>query len=239
MATTDTPVHERDASTVTRQARWLDSTGTPSTSSARRWRGRRSLPRLLAGLVLVFSCAAAGVWWMVGLDDRISVLALTRSVTVGQTLTAGDLRVVEISAADGVTLVPADHASTVLGRPMATILGPGALLTPASVGVAALPAAGQAVTAIGVKAGQFPPELAPGAPVSVIVTAASPTAGGAAASGPAPGASWPATVVSVSHPGTEQTTVVSLSLDTAGATALAQVPAGQLALVLQAAAGAR
>jgi hypothetical protein len=237
VATTDTPVHEQDASTVTRPVRWLDSTGTPSRPSARR--GSRALPRLLAGLVLVLGCAAAGMWWMAGLDNRIAVLALTRSVTVGQTLTAGDLRVVDISAADGVTLVPADHASTVLGRPMATILGPGALLTPASVGVAAIPAAGQALTAIAVKAGQFPLELSPGAPVSVIVTAASPTATSTSAGGPAPGASWPATVVSVSRPGGDQTTVVSLTLDTAGAAALAQVPSGQLALVLQAAGGAR
>jgi hypothetical protein len=190
-------------------------------------------------VVLVLGCAAAGVWWMSSHDNRIPVLAITRPVTVGQTLTAGDLRAVDVSAADGVTLVPADHASTVLGRPMATTLGPGALLTPASVGVVAIPADGQAVTAIGVKAGQFPPELAAGSPVTVIVNAAGPTTGGASAGGPAPGASWPATVVSVSHPGTEQTTVVSLSLDTAAAAAVAQVPAGQLALVLQAAGGAR
>ncbi|WP_410675368.1 SAF domain-containing protein [Amycolatopsis sp. cmx-4-68] len=237
MTTTDTPVHEGGTSTVTRPARWLDSTGTPSTPSARH--GRRELKRLLAGLVLVLGCAAAGMWWMAGLDNRISVLALTRPVAIGQTLTAGDLRAVDISTADGVTLVPADHASTVLGRPMATNLGPGALLTPASVGVAAIPAAGQALTAIAVKAGQFPPELSPGAPVSVIVTAAGPTATSTSGGGPAPGASWPATVVSVSHSETEQTTVVSLSLDTGAATALAQVPSGQLALVLQAAGGAR
>ena len=95
------------------------------------------------------------------------------------------------------------------------------------------------VVAVGFKPGQFPPELAAGTPVTVVVTAATATGTSTTGQGQAPGTSWRATVVGVAPAGTDQTSVVSLELDAGGASQLAQVPAGQLALVMQPAGGGR
>ncbi len=239
MTSTDTPARGHNATGEPRPVSWLDRSGSPSTSAPRRGR-RRRLPHLVAGVLLVVLCVGGAVWWTTSTQDRVPMLALAKPVALGHVLTPADLRSIDVSAAPGVALIPADQAASVVGRPMATSLGPGALLTPDAVGGAAIPAAGRAVVAVGVKPGQFPPELAAGTPVSVVVTAA--TAAGTStttAQGQGPGTSWRATVVGVAPAGTDQTTVVSLDLDTGSATQLAQVPAGQLALVMQPAGGGR
>ncbi len=189
-------------------------------------------------MLLVVLCVGGAVWWTTSTQDRVPVLALAQPVPLGHVLTPADLRGIDVSAAPGVALIRADQAASVLGRPMATSLGAGALLIPEAVGAAAIPAAGRAVVAVGVKPGQFPPELAAGAPVAVVVTAAA-TGTSTTGRGQAPGTSWRATVVGVAPAGTDQTSVVSLDLDTSGASQLAQVPAGQLALVMQPAGGER
>ncbi|MFI5593692.1 hypothetical protein ACIA5G_52320 [Amycolatopsis sp. NPDC051758] len=163
---------------------------------------------------------------------------MARTVTVGHVLTNADLRTVDVSASPGTALVPAADAASVLGRPMATTLGPGALLTPDSIGSARLPAAGRAIVAVGVKPGQFPPELTAGTPITVIVTADT-TQPSTTVPAPAAGTTWRATVLGVAPAGTDQTTVVSLDLTSTDAEQLAQVPAGQLAVVMQPAGGDR
>ncbi|MFD4190770.1 SAF domain-containing protein [Amycolatopsis thermoflava] len=185
-------------------------------------------------MLLVVCCVGGVVWWTTGSQDRVAVLVVARPVVVGQVLTAADLRSVDVVVAPGVATVPANQVSAVLGRPMATSLGPGALLTPDSVGDAVVPRQGRAVAAVAVKPGQFPPELAAGTRVTVVVIAD--TAAGTATSSAAP---WRATVIGVSSAGTDQATVVSLELESTAATELAQVPAGQLALVMQPAGGGR
>jgi hypothetical protein len=196
------------------------------------------VPHLVAGLLLVVLCVGGAVWWTTSTQDRTPTLAVARPVTVGHVLTSADLRTVDVSASPGTALVPADEVASVLGRPMATTLGPGALLTPDAVGAAKLPAAGRALVAVGVKPGQFPPELAAGTPLTVIVTATAAQAT-TTVQVPAAGTSWSATAVGVAPAATDQTTVVSLEATTADAVALAQVPAGQLALVMQPAGGGR
>ncbi|WP_228714290.1 MULTISPECIES: SAF domain-containing protein [Pseudonocardiaceae] len=239
MTSTDTSAPGRTAAGDTRPVSWLDSSGSAPASAPRRGR-RRRLPHLVAGMLLVVVCVGGAVWWTSSTQDRVPMLALARPVTVGHVLTQADVRTVAVSAAPGVALIPAEQAGSVVGRPMAMSLGAGALLTPDAVGAAVLPAAGRAVVAVGVKPGQFPPEIATGTPVTVVVTAASATgASTGSAQGDGPGTSWTATVVGVAAAGTDQTTVVSLDLDTAGASQLAQVPAGQLALVMQPAGGGR
>ncbi|EHR53448.1 hypothetical protein FHU38_000124 [Saccharomonospora amisosensis] len=234
MTSTDTPAHGHGPTGEARPS-WLDRSGSPS-SASRRGR-RRRLPHLVAGALLVVLCVGGAVWWTTSTGERAPMLALARPVTVGQVLTRADLRSVDISAAPGAALIPADQATDVVGRPMATSLGPGALLTPDAVGGAAIPAAGRAVVAVGVQPGQFPPELAAGAPVAVVVTAG--TATNTTAQEQSPGTSWRATVVSLTPAGADQTTVVSLDLDHTAASQLAQVPAEQLALVMRPAGGDR
>ncbi|SEB46143.1 hypothetical protein SAMN04489727_1937 [Amycolatopsis tolypomycina] len=235
MNSTDTPARGQKRVGASAPASWLDRTGAPATPTSRR---PRKVPHLAAGALLVVLCAGGTVWWTTSTQDRTPTLAVARPVTVGHVLTSADLRTVDVSASPGTALVPADEAASVLGRPMATNLGPGALLTPDAVGAAQLPAPGRAIVAVGVKPGQFPPALTAGTPITVIVTAA-PTQPATTAQGPAAGTTWRATVVDVAPAATDQTSVVSLDLTTTDAEALAQVPAGQLALVMQPAGGGR
>lgn len=237
MTSTDTPARGHRATGEPRPVSWLDSSGSPSATAPRRRRGRR-MPHLAAGVLLVVLCVGGAVWWTTDAQERIPVLAVARPVSLGHVLTQADLRGVDVSVVPGVAVIPAGEAGGVLGRPMATSLGAGALLTPDAVGTAAIPTAGRAVVAVAVKPGQFPPELAAGAPVTVVVTAATTTAT-QAGQGQGPGTSWRATVVGVSPAGTDQTSVVSLDLDTSAASQLAQVPAGQLALVMRPGGGGR
>jgi hypothetical protein len=237
VSSTDTPAPGRTSAGDTRPVSWLDRSGSASSALGRG--RRRRLPHLVAGVLLVVLCVGGAVWWTTSTQDRAPMLALAKPVTVGHVLTRADLRSVDVSAAPGAALIPADQVARVVGRPMATSLGPGVLLTPDAVGVAAIPAVGRAVVAVGVKPGQFPPELAAGSPVTVVVTAGSATGAATTEQEHGPGTSWRATVVGIAAAGTDQTTVVSLDLDTAGASQLAQVPAGQLALVMQPAGGGR
>jgi hypothetical protein len=186
------------------------------------------VPHLLVGALLVVVCVGGALWWTTATQDRVPVLAIARPVSVGHVLERADLRRVEVSAEAGVATVPVEQAASVLGKPAATSLAPGALVTPASVGTAGVPEAGQAIVAVGLKPGQAPPELAPGTLVRVVLTAATPGASAAASGEPM----WLATVVGITAAGTDQTTVVSLQLPSTTAPALAQVPAGQVTLMM-------
>lgn len=196
-------------------------------------RRRRNVPYLLAGALLVVVCAVAAVVTAGRLGDRASVLALARPVVAGQVLAPGDIRSVEVAAGAELGLVPATTPG-VVGRPVAFSLPAGTLLTRAVLGPAQTPAAGAAVAAVGLKPGQFPPEIEPGARVAVLVAAGSNPAAGAA---PAAGTSWTGVVVAVAGSAGEQTTVVSVRMSEADARAMAAAPPGQLSVVLLGGAG--
>lgn len=227
MTSTHVPTRTDTRSPTAGSVSWLGHNGKPSTPP--RLRGpRRRVAHLLLGVLLVVGCVGGAVWWSSSTQDRVPVLAIARPVRVGHVLESADLLSVNLPVEPGVATVADGGRSAVLGRPMAISLSPGALLTPDSVGAAAVPAPGTAVVAVGLKPGQFPPELTPGSAVTVVVTA---DPAGSAASG-TPGVSWRATVVGVVAAGTDQTTVVSAQLDTAAAAQLAQMPSGRVALVL-------
>ncbi|MPZ79677.1 MAG: flagellar biosynthesis protein FlgA [Actinophytocola sp.] len=194
------------------------------------------MPYLLLGVILVVACAAAAMVVSTQVDDRRSVLVLARPVSVGQLLSTQDLRQVAISTDVGLDAVPAGDSATVLGHPVAYSLPTGALLTRGSVGAPAIPATGQAVAAVALTAGQFPPALAPGARVAVLVSATSSTAGTPSTNESAvaaPVAQWAAMVVDVGASGADQqTTVVSLQLAEVDARQLAVAPTGQIDLVV-------
>ncbi|MFJ7218921.1 hypothetical protein [Amycolatopsis sp. NPDC098790] len=184
-------------------------------------------------MLLIVVCVGGALWWAASAQGRVPVLAIARPVGIGHVLEPADVHQVEISAADGVATISSYQAATVLGKPMATSLTAGALLTPGSLGPSTIPAAGQAVVAVGLKAGQFPLELAPGAPVLVVLaTASSPTTSLPVAQGSGDGSTWAATVTGVAKAESDQTTVISLQLPSATAPTLARVPAGQVTLVM-------
>ena len=209
---------------------WLGARGGSRTGA--RWSGQRSVPHLLLGVLLVLACVMGMVMWSLYAGQRRSVLALARSVSVGQVLSAPDLRQVSIATDPEVSTMAASQASAVVGRTMATSLPTGALLSPGVLGPAWVPGPGQAVASLALRAGAVPPELGPGARVWVVFGSGSATG---QASAPPPGEAvpvWPAVVLSVTSRAEEQLTVVSVQLAESAAREVAAVPAGQLSVVL-------
>ncbi|MCC8245037.1 SAF domain-containing protein [Saccharothrix luteola] len=233
--TTNRPVADHSAGPA--DGLWVGDGTRPSAFRLRAGGRRRSVPYLLLGVLLVLACAGGFVLVSISSGDRQAVLALARDMSVGRVLTAQDLRQVNVAVDPGVAVVGADRVAAVVGRPMATSLSAGALLTPDSVGGAVLPTAGQAIAALALKPGQFPPEIVAGTPVSVVFvsgqagTASSPSTDG--------GTVWPAVVTGVTTPVNEQTTVVSVQLAEAAARQVAAVPAGQLSVVMLSSGGGR
>ncbi|GLZ30880.1 hypothetical protein Lesp02_30690 [Lentzea sp. NBRC 105346] len=163
------------------------------------------------------------------LGDRESVLALARPVAVGQVLTAQDLKQVSMATDSGMDVMPASATSTVVGQPVAFSLPAGALVTRSVLGAPQIPKQGKAVAAVGLKPGQFPPDLSPGTTVAVLTTSGQGTTGTSTGSGQT--SSWTAVVTGIAMRDTEQITVVSLQLSESDARALASAPSGQLSLV--------
>lgn len=129
---------------------------------------RHRVPYLLIGVLLVLGCTTGGVLLTVQLGHRETVLVLARPVSVGQQLSAPDLREVSLSRDSDVEAVPADSRGSVEGRPVAYTLPAGTLLTESVLGSPRVPPAGQAVAAVGLKTGQFPSGLAPGNEVTAV-----------------------------------------------------------------------
>ncbi|MGW4115278.1 SAF domain-containing protein [Actinosynnema sp. NPDC004786] len=235
MSTNITTRPDIDRATNAANGPWINDRKKPSASRSRTTGRRRSVPYLLLGVLLVLTCVGGFVLISLNSGDRQAVLALARGVPVGHVLTTQDLRQVNVAVDPGVAVVGADQVATVVGRPMATSLSAGALLTPDAVGAAALPATGQAIAALVLKPGQVPREVGPGARVSVVFV---PGQAGTATSPPADGGMvWPAVVTSVTTPANDQNTVVSVQLSAAAARQVAAVPAGQLSIVMLSAGG--
>ncbi|GAA3012783.1 hypothetical protein [Actinokineospora diospyrosa] len=190
---------------------------------------RRRAPYLLLGVLLVVVCAGAGVYVATQAGNRVTVLALARAVTVGQVLVGQDLRQVSMSVDSGLDVVTASESATVVGTTMAYPAPAGTLLSRGLLGAAEVPAAGSAITAVGLKDGQFPPSLTPGTHVLVLISPPAST-GTSTASVAAP-RTVRAVVTDVQARQSEQTTVVSLELPEAGARELAGASAAQVSVV--------
>ncbi|MFE9748255.1 hypothetical protein ACFYOT_25395 [Saccharothrix saharensis] len=189
--------------------------------------GRRlSAPHLLVGVLLVITCAGGGVLAMTHRDDTKSVLALAQPVAVGQVLTAQHLTERSLTFDSNLGLIPATEASTVVGVPASFSLPEGSLVTRSMLGPPQSPPRGRAIAALGLKPGQFPPELSPGTAVLVLAT---PTPG--MGTEEAQHSSWAAVVVDLVAGESGQNTVVSLQLTEADARAMASAPPGQFNVV--------
>jgi hypothetical protein len=194
------------------------------------------MPFVAVGGLLVIVCVLAYAYGAVRLGDRIQVLAVARAVAAGQAIDAADLRQVSAARDPNVPLIPASQASQVIGRTAAVPLLPGTLLTPALVGDAAFPPAGQVTASVAVKPGQYPQGLAVGARVAIYVSASSSGGVGQSAVPGGSGASAPvrlaAVVLGVDLAGDGQgSTVITLLVDFTDAARLAAAPAGGVVLM--------
>lgn len=218
-----TPISTRPESASAMPEAWSQNDKKPPA----RWKAvrlSRRIPYLLLGVILVVACAAAAVIVSTRLGDRQSVLMLARPVAVGQPLSTLDLRRVPMPTDIGFEVVPAAESSTVLGQPVAYSLPAGTLLTRVALGTPAIPPVGQAVVGVSLGAGQFPPALALGTRVAVLVSAPN-TLGTSESAVAAPAEQWTATVVDIAASTADrQVTVVSLILPDADARLLGAVP---------------
>jgi hypothetical protein len=223
-------------STADPEGSWIGDRKKPINGSRLHGGRRRRVPHLVLGLLLVAVSTTAFAVISMTAGQRQAVLALAQPVLVGHVLSPPDLREVSIAVDPGVATVSVSEAPRVVGRMMATSLPAGSLLTPGVLGDGSVPSPGRAVAALALKPGQFPPELAPGARVSV-VSLPGPTPG--TPSRPDSARTWPATAISVTGRANEPVTVVSVELSEADAGQVAAVPAGQVSVVLLAAGGGR
>jgi hypothetical protein len=187
-------------------------------------RKRRSVPRILAGVVIVLVGAISFGVVALRADPGVDVLVVARPVQVGVPITDADLRVVKVAADASLHVFAASARTSVLGRTAAVPLVAGTLLAPEQLGVAQDPPAGQSVIAVGVKVGHSPAGLAAGAAVLVVVV---PIAGSTDSPSQAP-----AVVRAVEPADTGGVTVVTLQLNTDAAVRIASVT-GDVSLVQQ------
>ncbi|QNP74975.1 flagellar biosynthesis protein FlgA [Streptomyces roseirectus] len=187
---------------------------------------RRQLPYLLLGVLLVVGCSAGGVVVAAQVGEQEGVLVLARPVSVGQVLSDREVREVGLSAGRGLDLIPAGSRSAAVGRPVAYTLPAGTLLTRDVLGPARVPPTGQAVVAVGVKAGRFPPGVQPGNRVTVVATPD--TESGTSQAGVS---AWEATVTGVHADAADQSAVLSLLMAEADARLVAALPDGRISVV--------
>jgi hypothetical protein len=119
-------------------------------------------------VLLVIGGALAFADASLHLGSREEALVLSRPLNAGQVIESSDLQAVRVSTGSGIQIVPLADEASVVGRPVAMPLVAGAVLTRSEVGSTSPVASGSDVVALGLKPGQYPPDLAPGDRVQVV-----------------------------------------------------------------------
>src|ERR1035438_9652972 len=165
------------------------------------------IPLAILGLLLVMACALGFGTILTQVGQQHQVLVIAHPVDVGDVLTASDLGLATVSTGtSGIAFITAGNESTVIGRPAAVAMPPGATLIAAD-RASLPPPAGQAVVAVLIKPGDAPPSLAPGAAVWVVITTPQTQSTG--------GASSPTSITSAPAPVAATVTAVDTPSDTA------------------------
>jgi Flp pilus assembly protein CpaB len=105
-------------------------------------------------LLIVLGAAVAGLLAL-RIDERVPVLVARHQIGVGQQITEEDLSVARM-ATEGVTVIPADHASEVIGRFASQEIAPGRLLDTKMLNTSGLLTEGQAAVGVALQTGRFP-----------------------------------------------------------------------------------
>jgi hypothetical protein len=170
--------------------------------------------------------------------SREEVLVVTEPLAAGQVVQSGDLGTVRVSTGSGLQVVPVSEETSVVGRPASVPLVAGALLTSAEVGTSAPVGSGSDVVALGLKAGQYPPDLASGDRVQVVpvATSSSGTSSGSASAGSPVFATVLA--IEMASAASDGPTVFSLQVSTSDADEVAALAAADEASLIQVGSGA-
>jgi hypothetical protein len=205
---------------------------------ARGARRHRQLPLVIVGVLLVLGCTLAFVDASLHLGSREEVLVVAQPVAAGQVLTSANLQAARVSTGSGLDVVLTGEEATVVGRRAAVPLVAGSLLTSSEVGSAPAVGSGFDVVAVGLKAGAYPPELAPGDRVQV-VPVTSIASGGTGAASVTGGSPVGATVLSVQTAPSDSATptVFSLQVSTSDADEVAALAAADQASLVEVGAG--
>jgi flagellar basal body P-ring formation chaperone FlgA len=209
-------------------------------------RGRRQLPLVVIGVLLVLGGALAFADASLHLGSRQEVLVVSQRLAAGDVLTARDVSSVRMSTGSGVAVIALSDEAGVIGRPVAVPLVAGALLTRAEIGSPSPVAAGSDVVAVGLKPGQYPPDLAPGDRVLVVPVASSsssvpvPSGSGSSGSTSSSTGTVSATVLTVDVPSadSQNPTVFSLRVSSGGIQEVAALAAAGDASLVQVGSGA-
>jgi hypothetical protein len=207
----------------------------PASTRGRPAARRRQLPLILVGVLLVIGGALAFADTSLHLGSREEVLVVSEPLAAGQVITSSDLETVRVSTGTGLQVVPARAEASVVGSPVAVPLVAGSLLTRAEVGSTAPVASGSDVVAVGLKAGQYPPDLSPGDRVQVV-----PVTSPSSSSLTPTGSPVSATVLAVDVASVESDspTVFSLQVSRRDADEVAALAAANEASLIQVASGA-
>ncbi len=202
----------------------------------RRSNPRRRSPALASlGVVLVVIGALAG-WRYVGAasSDSHPYIAVYQPVSPGEQITSGDLQVVTITTARGLTPIPASQMSSIVGQFAKVALVPGTLLTTGDVTSTNAVGPNQALVGLKLAATQRPGRtLRPGDRVLLVSV---PQSSGATQTGGPTLPLLPATVVDVNAPDDQNTAVVDVLVPVAEATSVAALAnLNEIAVVLVAA----
>jgi hypothetical protein len=131
---------------------------------------RRRRPVLWAAGTALVAVGGLSTAVLVGrAGDRVEVLAVARTVPVGQTITAADVTVARIPVDPALQPVPAGARNRVVGQVAAVELRAGSLLTGGAVTHTAVPGPGEQVVGVAAGSGQLPARgLKPGDRVLVV-----------------------------------------------------------------------
>lgn len=201
-------------------------------------RTKRNLPMVGLGVLLVVGCALgfSSAWLRAGGHQK--VLVVTRSLSAGQVLSPADLRSVQLSVASGVASMPSSQLPDVLGRPIASALTSGTLLTASDVAQASGPPAGRADVGLALKPGEYPPGLTTGERVLVVMSDAeqpSPTSTTGPSDQTRSAAPLEATVVGVESAPADSSEAIVVSIQLAqgdGSAVASAASAGDVALAV-------
>ncbi len=220
----------------------LPPNGSAHARPATRLSGRLSgLPRRRRPAMMALAVAMVGAGVLVSAavyqraGQQFSVVTVTRPVSAGAPITAGDLGTARVGIVSAIRVIPASQLGQVIGEIAAVGLQPATLLAPADLTTAQPPAPGQELVPASLRPSELPASgLFPGDHVLIVATPGDQGQAGSPGGPPSVSAPVPAVVAAVNDaPDSAGLDVVDLLVSDASGVAVAdQVSTGQFALIV-------